>query len=105
MLADEYILSFISLSAHIQPTEFYQLLLLPSSSVFSISSGSGLDIKKYQHSSKLWTLAAIICDIHSFASHQKHYATLSFIKLLLHGLLFLVNRIKNKQVPRQYLTG
>jgi predicted nucleotidyltransferase len=34
MLADEYILSFISLSAHIQPTEFYQLLLLSSSSVF-----------------------------------------------------------------------
>jgi hypothetical protein len=28
MLADEHILSFISLSAHIQPTEFYQLLLL-----------------------------------------------------------------------------
>ena len=27
MLADEHILSFISLSAHIQPTEFYQLLL------------------------------------------------------------------------------
>lgn len=34
MLADEYILIFISLSAHIQPTEFYQLLLLSSSSVF-----------------------------------------------------------------------
>jgi hypothetical protein len=33
MLADEYILSFKSLSAHIQPTEFYQLLLLSSSSV------------------------------------------------------------------------
>jgi len=30
MLADEYILSFISLSAHIQPTEFYKLLLLSS---------------------------------------------------------------------------
>jgi hypothetical protein len=27
MLADEYILIFISLSAHIQPTEFYQLFL------------------------------------------------------------------------------
>ena len=34
MLADEYKLSFISLSAHIQPTEFYQLLLLSSSSFF-----------------------------------------------------------------------
>jgi hypothetical protein len=29
---------------------------------FSISSGSGLDIKKYQHSSKLWPLAIIIKD-------------------------------------------
>lgn len=41
MLADEYILSFISLSAHIQPTEFYQLLLLSSSSVFQSSSVPG----------------------------------------------------------------
>ena len=38
MLEDEYILSFISLSAHIQPAEFYQLLFLSSSSVF-IGSG------------------------------------------------------------------
>jgi hypothetical protein len=35
ILADEYILSFISLSAHIRLTEFYQLLLLSSSSVFN----------------------------------------------------------------------
>jgi len=34
MLADEYFLIFISLSAHIQLTEFCQLLLLSSSSVF-----------------------------------------------------------------------
>jgi len=31
MLEDEYILSFISLSAYIHSTEFYQLLLLSSS--------------------------------------------------------------------------
>jgi hypothetical protein len=57
MLADEYTLNFISLSAHIQPTEFYQLLLLSSSSVFQISSGSGLDIKKTSTaaSSGRWT--------------------------------------------------
>jgi hypothetical protein len=41
MLADEYILSFISLSAHIQPTEFYQLLLLSSSSVFQSAAAPG----------------------------------------------------------------
>jgi hypothetical protein len=41
MLADEYILSFISLSAHIQLTEFYQLLLLSSSSVFQSAAALG----------------------------------------------------------------
>jgi hypothetical protein len=41
MLADEYILSFISLSAHIQPTEFYQLLLLSSSQVFQSAAAPG----------------------------------------------------------------
>ena len=41
MLADEYILSFISLSAHIQPTELYQLLLLSSSSVFQSAAAPG----------------------------------------------------------------
>ena len=41
MLADEYILSFISLSAHIQPTEFYRLLLLSSSSVFQSAAAPG----------------------------------------------------------------
>jgi len=41
MLADEYILSFISLSAHIQLTEFYQLLLLSSSSVFQSAAAPG----------------------------------------------------------------
>jgi hypothetical protein len=41
MLADEYILSFISLSAHIQPTEFYQHLLLSSSSVFQSAAAPG----------------------------------------------------------------
>jgi hypothetical protein len=45
MLADEYILSFISLSAHIQPTEFYQLLLLPSSSVFQSAAAPGWTLK------------------------------------------------------------
>jgi hypothetical protein len=38
MLADEYILSFKSLSANIQWTEFYQLLLLSSSSVFQLAA-------------------------------------------------------------------
>ena len=55
MLADEYILSFISLSAHIQPTEFYQLLLLSSSSVFQ-SAAAPAEHYKFQHSSKLWPL-------------------------------------------------
>jgi len=41
MLADEYILIFISLSAHIQPTEFYQLLLLSSSLVFQKAAAPG----------------------------------------------------------------
>jgi len=41
MLADEHILSFISLSAHIQPTEFYQLLFLSSSSVFQSAAAPG----------------------------------------------------------------
>jgi hypothetical protein len=45
MLADEYILSFISLSAHIQPTEFYQLLLLSSSSVFQSAAAPGWTLK------------------------------------------------------------
>jgi hypothetical protein len=45
MLADEYILSFISLSAHIQPTEFYQLLLLSSSSVFQSAAAPGGTLK------------------------------------------------------------
>jgi hypothetical protein len=53
MLADEYILSFISLSAHIQPTEFYSAFVVIFSISFSIGSGSGLNIIKYQHSSKL----------------------------------------------------
>jgi len=59
MLADEYFLSFISLSAHIQPTEFYQLLLLSSSLVTLFGCGSGLDVIKFQHSSKLWPLCVI----------------------------------------------
>jgi hypothetical protein len=41
MLADEYILIFISLSTHIQQTEFYQLLLLSSSSVFQSAAAPG----------------------------------------------------------------
>lgn len=45
MLADEYILSFISLSAHIQLTEFYRLLLLPSSSVFQSAAAPGWTLK------------------------------------------------------------
>jgi len=45
MLADEYILSFISLSAHIQPTGFYQLLLLSSSSVFQLAVAPGWTLK------------------------------------------------------------
>ncbi|MBK8953390.1 MAG: hypothetical protein IPM85_15140 [Chitinophagaceae bacterium] len=73
MLADEYIFSFISLSAHIQLTEFYQLLLLSSSSVFQIGSGSGLDIIKYQHSSKLWPLGA---------SNNELYGILSTLYLI-----------------------
>jgi hypothetical protein len=45
MLADEYIHSFISLSSHIQPTEFYQLLLLSSSSVFQSEAAPGWTLK------------------------------------------------------------
>ena len=41
MLADEYKLIFISLSAHIQLTEFYQLLLLSSSLVFQSAAAPG----------------------------------------------------------------
>jgi hypothetical protein len=41
MQADEYILSFISLSSNIQPTEFYQLLLLSSSTVFQSAAAPG----------------------------------------------------------------
>jgi len=52
MLADEYFLSFISLSAHIQPTEFYQLLLLSSSLVTLFGCGSGLTFFKCRHIAK-----------------------------------------------------
>jgi hypothetical protein len=45
MLADEYILIFVSLSAHIQPTEFYRLLLLSSSSVFQSAAAPGWTLK------------------------------------------------------------
>jgi len=45
MLADEYILNFISLSAHIQPTKFYQHLLLSSSSVFQSAAAPGWTLK------------------------------------------------------------
>ena len=57
MLADEYILSFISLSAHIQPTEFYQLLLLSSSSVFQSAAAPGWTLKNTSTaaSSVRWT--------------------------------------------------
>jgi hypothetical protein len=57
MLADEYILSFISLSAHIQPTEFYQLLLLSSSSVFQSAAAPGWTLKNTSTaaSSGRWT--------------------------------------------------
>jgi len=41
MLAEEYRLSYILLSAHIQLTEFYQLLLLSSSSVFQSAAAPG----------------------------------------------------------------
>jgi hypothetical protein len=41
ILAHEYIFSFISLLAHIQPTEFYQLLLSSSSSVFKSAGAKG----------------------------------------------------------------
>ncbi|MFN8253750.1 MAG: hypothetical protein U0V75_17895 [Ferruginibacter sp.] len=58
MLADENILSFnIAISPY--PADgilsaFVVIFIIS----FSISSGSGLDIKKYQHSSKLWPLTA-----------------------------------------------
>jgi hypothetical protein len=45
MLADEHILIFILLSANIQPTEFYQLLLLSSSSVFQSAAAPGWTLK------------------------------------------------------------
>jgi hypothetical protein len=62
MLADEYNLSFISLSAYIQLTEFYHLLLLSSSSVFQSAPALGWTFNEYQHSSKPWPLAAICRD-------------------------------------------
>ena len=52
------ILCIISLSAHIQPTEFHQLFVVIFIPIFSIGCGSGLDIIKYQHSSKLCPLVA-----------------------------------------------
>jgi hypothetical protein len=45
MLADEYFLSFILLSAHIRLTEFYQLLLLSSSLVFQSAAAPGWTLK------------------------------------------------------------
>jgi len=45
MLADEHILIFISLSAYIQPTECYQLLLLSSSSIFQSAAAPGWSLK------------------------------------------------------------
>jgi hypothetical protein len=41
MLKDEYILSFISLSAHIQQDGILQLLLLSASSVFQSAAAPG----------------------------------------------------------------
>jgi len=52
MLADEHKLIFTSLSSHIQPTVFYSAFVVIFIISFSIGCGSGLDIKKYQHSSK-----------------------------------------------------
>jgi len=52
MLADEYKLIFIALSAHIQPTEFSSAFVVIFIFSFSIGCGSRLDIIKYQHSSK-----------------------------------------------------
>jgi hypothetical protein len=60
MLADEHILSFISLSVHIQLTELYQLLLLTSTSVFQLGCGSGLDVIKYPTCSNTCPLAEIL---------------------------------------------
>jgi hypothetical protein len=61
MLADEYILSFISLSTHIQLTEVYQLLLLSSCSVFQSAAAPG------------WTLENI-----STAASPERYAQFEF---------------------------
>jgi hypothetical protein len=78
MLADKYILSFISLSAYIQPTEFYQLLLLTSTSVFQLGGGSRLDIKKYQHSSKLCSLCAMPISLPHFQIRLTFASSLQF---------------------------
>ena len=45
MLADEYVLGFISLSAHIPADGILSAFVVIFISSFSISSGSGLDIK------------------------------------------------------------
>jgi hypothetical protein len=59
MLADEYKLIFISLSAHIQPTEFYSAFVVNFNFIFQLGCSSGMDIIKFQHSSKPCSLAAI----------------------------------------------
>ena len=57
MLANDYMLNFISLSAHIQPTGILSAFVVIFIISFSIGCGSGPDLIKYQHSSKLWPLA------------------------------------------------
>jgi NhaP-type Na+/H+ and K+/H+ antiporter len=59
MLADVVTISFISLSAIIRQTNFYWAFVVNFIFSFSIGFSSGLDIIKFQHSSKPWPLAVI----------------------------------------------
>jgi len=69
--ADEYILSFILLSAHIQPTEFYQLLFLSSSSVFQSAAAPGWTLKNTSTAASPSTLCAILFD--QFMDTTRHF--------------------------------
>ena len=64
MLADVVTMSCISLSAIIGlDLILFSFLLLTSTSVFQLGCSSGLDIIKYQHSSKPWPLYVTLISI------------------------------------------
>ena len=71
MLADEYVLGFISLSAHIPADGILSAFVVIFIISFSISSGPRLDNIKYQHSSKLWTLYVTLFNILHIYKHPR----------------------------------